>query len=262
PDTLDAGAPSDAGDGGDGGDGADGGAVSEPPAFTLPGLVGWAGHPGAGRTTTTAGAAGRGVTARTPAELQRIDAGEAPPVIRACGTVRAPELKVGSNKPLVGVGQRPTLEGGIAIRGSAGAFVENVVIKNLRVHAATSAHSAGILVDKAHHVWIDHGELFDAVDGLLRVVHGADFVTVSWTKFHFTPETPELRHRFAALIGDSDDNGAEDAGHLRVTLHHNWWADYIRQRAPRVRFGDVHLYNNYWSSAGNDWSIWAAVGSR
>src|SRR5690606_28104856 len=131
PDTLDAGAPSDAGDGGDGGAGADGGAVSEPPAFTLPGLVGWAGHPGAGRTTTTGGAAGRVVTARTAAELQAFAASEEPLVIRVCGTVRAPELKVGSNKTLVGVGQRPTLEGGIAIRGSAGAFVENVVIKNL-----------------------------------------------------------------------------------------------------------------------------------
>ena len=29
-----------------------------------------------------------------------------------------------------------------------------------------------------------------------------------------------------------------------------------------MRFGDVHLFNNYWSTAGNDYSIWAAVGSR
>ena len=64
------------------------------------------------------------------------------------------------------------------------------------------------------------------------------------------------------MIGDRDEAAATDADHLRVTLHHNWWADWIRQRAPRVRFGDVHLFNNYWSGAGNDYSIWAAIGSR
>lgn len=251
PDSLDAGAP----------DAGDGGPETEP--FALPGLVGWAAYEGAGVTTTTGGAAGRVVTAYTGAELERFAASEEPLVIRVCGTLRSPALRVSSNKTLVGVGENPTLEGGIAIRGTAEAHVQNVVVKNLRVHAATSeVEGVGVMVDKAHHVWIDHSEIFDAAGGLLHVVHAADFVSVSWTKFHFTPATPDLEHRFACMIGNSDDDRDEDSGHLRVTLHHNWWADYIRQRAPRVRFGDVHLFNNYWSTAGNDYSIWAAVGSR
>ena len=47
------------------------------------------------------------------------------------------------------------------------------------------------------------------------------------------------------LIGSTDNpNSARpDEGRLRVTLHHNLW-DGVGQRAPRVRFGQVHVYNN------------------
>ena len=63
----------------------------------------------------------------------------------------------------------------------------------------------------------------------------------------------------------SDDVArATDSGHLNVTLHHDWFAEDVRQRAPRVRFGSVHLFNNYYSVATlvNDWSIWASTESR
>ncbi|HTV20188.1 MAG TPA: hypothetical protein VMG12_16000, partial [Polyangiaceae bacterium] len=260
-DTLDAGT-ADVADATDTSDASDAQAPSGP-EFHLSGLVGWAAEAGAGVATTTGGAAGRVVTAHSAAELESFARSDEPLVIRICGTLRAPSVQVASNKTLVGVGSNPTLEGGLAIRGTPGAFVQNVVVKNLRVNAAFSAvDGVGVMVDKAHHVWIDHGEFFDAVGGLLHVVHAADYVSVSWTKFHFTPDTPDVEHRFGCMIGNSDDDQVEDTGHLRVTLHHNWWADYIRQRAPRVRFGDVHLFNNYYSTAGNDYSIWAALGSR
>ncbi len=229
----------------------------------LPGLVGWASEPGFGADTTLGGAAGRVVTASTAAQLETYAASAEPLVIRICGTIRSPSVQVSSNKTLVGVGANPTLEGGLAIRGTSEAFVRDVIVKNLRVNASFSnVEGVGIMIDRAHHVWVDHSELFDAVGGLLHVVNGADLVSVSWTKFHFTPSTPDLEHRFGCMIGDSDDKAATDSGHLRVTLHHNWWAGYIRQRAPRVRFGDVHLFDNYSSGAGNDYSIWAALGSR
>jgi pectate lyase len=47
------------------------------------------------------------------------------------------------------------------------------------------------------------------------------------------------------LIGHSDGSGGEDIGHLKVTIHHNYF-NHSRQRHPRVRWGDpVHVYNNY-----------------
>jgi pectate lyase len=240
----------------------DAGAAAPAPVI-LPGLEGWAAVSGLGLGSTLGGAAGRVVTARTSAELESYAQSSEPLVIRVCGTIGSAALQVSSDKTLIGVGAGATLEGGLLIRGTPEAFVRNVVVKNLRINAATSnAEGAAIQVYNAHHVWIDHSELFDAANNLLQVVHGSDFVSVSWTKFHFTPDTPDQKHRFGCLIGDRDESAAEDADHLRVTLHHNWWADDIRQRAPRVRFGDVHVYNNYWSSAGNDWSIWAAIGSR
>jgi pectate lyase len=60
------------------------------------------------------------------------------------------------------------------------------------------------------------------------------------------------------LIGSSDTAPA-DVGKLRVTLHHNLW-DGLGQRAPRVRFGQVHVYNNLYrirkvENYGYSWGV-------
>jgi hypothetical protein len=38
-------------------------------------------------------------------------------------------------------------------------------------------------------------------------------------------------------------------------MHHNWYDDGVKGRQPRVRFGHVHLYNNYWNSNNTDYCI-------
>ena len=233
----------------------------------LPGLVGWASEPGLGTGATIGGAAGEVVTARTSDELVDWASRPEPLVIRVCGVLRAPELRISSHKTLLGVGNAATIEGGLRI-GGEGSVVRNVVIKNLRVNAAFSdVEGDAVKVHQAHHVWIDHCELFDSSgNGALEVLGGSDFVTVSWTKFHFTPNMPDIERRFGCRIGDHEqvDAQAEEAGHLKVTLHHDWWAEDVRQRAPRVQFGDVHVFNNYYSigERPQEYSIWAAIGSR
>lgn len=53
-----------------------------------------------------------------------------------------------------------------------------------------------------------------------------------------------LSQRFASLVGSGGGDHPEDEGKLHVTYHHNWWAQNVNQRMPRVIYGDGHIYNN------------------
>ena len=49
-----------------------------------------------------------------------------------------------------------------------------------------------VAIEKATNVWVDHCEFYndgivgdkDLYDGLLDVILGSDFITISWNKFH------------------------------------------------------------------------------
>jgi pectate lyase len=71
-------------------------------------------------------------------------------------------------------------------------------------------------------------------DGLLDITRESDLVTVSWSRF--------LPPRQDQLVGSSDRH-TSDEGRLRVTFHHNHW-DGVKERAPRVRWGQVHVLRN------------------
>jgi pectate lyase len=51
----------------------------------------------------------------------------------------------------------------------------------------------------------------------------------------------------SSLTGHSDSNGDEDTGHLHVTYANNYWSN-IASRAPSVRFGTVHIFNQYYDT--------------
>ena len=102
------------------------------------------------------------------------------------------------------------------------------------------------------HIWIDHssfqdgpetvekyfGRKYEHRDGLVDITNEADYITISYSTFE--------NHNKAMLIGSSDSRVA-DEGKLHVTLHHNYFHNVV-QRTPRVRFGQVHVYNNYFAS--------------
>ena len=48
-------------------------------------------------------------------------------------------------------------------------------------------------------------------------------------------------------------------GRLQVTLHHNLF-DGVLQRLPRVRFGQVDVYNNHYRLGGDDFQYALGVG--
>ena len=102
------------------------------------------------------------------------------------------------------------------------------------------------------HIWIDHssfqdgpetvekyfGRKYEHRDGLVDITNEADYITISYSTFE--------NHNKTMLIGSSDSK-ISDEGKLHVTLHHNYFHDVV-QRLPRVRFGQVHVYNNYFAS--------------
>jgi pectate lyase len=79
----------------------------------------------------------------------------------------------------------------------------------------------------------------DYYDGLLDVTHASEWVTVSNCFLH--------DHWKASLIGHSDNNAAEDTGHLHVTQHNNYWLN-IGSRTPSLRYGTGHVYNSYFKN--------------
>ena len=119
----------------------------------------------------------------------------------------------------------------------------------------------------ATHVWVDHcaftdgdnpdsnqpvyfGRPFQVHDGELDITNGSDLVTVSWNRF--------VDHDKVMLIGSSDSSTL-DPGKLRVTVHHNVFANVL-QRSPRVRFGQVHVFNNFYqlpaaNAYGYSWGV-------
>lgn len=175
-------------------------------------------------------------------------------------------IRIGSNTTIVGLDRHAVIRGGwFDIRGSSSADRTNIIIRNLRFEDTYDCFPAwdpddgwnaeydSISLRNANHVWIDHndfvdvqtddafaphyfGELYQRHDGLLDITNASNYVTVSWNRF--------MNHDKVMLIGSSDSASA-DRGKLKVTLHHNVF-DGVGQRAPRVRFGQVHVYDNYY----------------
>jgi pectate lyase len=192
-------------------------------------------------------------------------------------------LPVGSNTTIVGLGDSAVLKGAsLQVRNA-----DNVIIRNLDVRDAYDCFPVwqpntgglgdwktaydNIWLTGATHVWVDHVTLSDKGhpdakepayfarnylrhDGLLDITNGSDLVTVSWSRF--------TGHDKAMLVG-SGDTATGDRGKLRVTLHHNAFESVV-QRAPRVRFGQVHVYNNRYDITGDDhrYSLGVSTESR
>ncbi|KFF95185.1 pectate lyase [Streptomyces scabiei] len=207
------------------------GAEAAPLAETSP--TGFAAVNALGQNGTTGGAGGATVTATTTEQfLQYIDT-VGPLVIRVQGTVDITSKQgVRPHKTIVGVGSSAVVNGG----GLDFYRSYNVIVRNLRF---TGAEDDAVNVgQESHHIWIDHNEFVAPLDGAVDVVRGAEYVTVSWNWFNKTDKS--------MLLGHSDGNGSQDAGKLKVSIHHNFF-DGSRQRHPRVRFGEpVHVYNNYY----------------
>ncbi|MGW6494674.1 pectinesterase family protein [Nonomuraea angiospora] len=193
-------------------------------------------------------------------------------------------VTVGSNVTLMGLGADAALKSfGVRVSNA-----DNVIVRNLTITDTSdcfpqwdptdgadgnwNASFDNVEVSGSTHVWLDHNTLNDGDnpdsgqpryfgrpyqvhDGLLDVVRASTYVTLSWN--HLSD------HDKVTLIGNTDSPtryGEEDK--LKVTLHHNYF-EGLGQRAPRVRFGQVHVYNNYYTGGdGHGYSIGVGFGSK
>ncbi|MFF0071383.1 polysaccharide lyase family 1 protein [Streptomyces sp. NPDC005494] len=195
----------------------------------------------------------------------------------------AVNVNVPSNTTLVGVGKDATIIGAsLQVKN-----VSNVIVRNISFEdtydcfpqwdptdgdqGAWNSEYDNLVVYGSRHVWVDHntfsdgdrpdadqphyfGQVYQQHDGLFDIVRGADLVTVSWNVLK--------DHDKTMLIGNSDGAGASDRGKLRVTLHHNLFKD-VKERAPRVRFGQVDSYNNHFvATAGSAYGYTYGIGAE
>jgi pectate lyase len=188
------------------------------------------------------------------------------------------KVNVGSNTTIVGLDHAHLFHGSLVLSG-----VNNVIVRNLELSDAADCFPAWdptdgdtgnwnslydlVSLTGATHVWIDHNALDDGDnpdsgqplhfgrpyqvhDGASDIIKASDLVTVSWNRYS--------NHDKTMLIGSTDTVGA-DVGKLRVTVHHNKF-DNVLQRAPRVRFGQVDVYDNYYIGTSPDYQYSLGVG--
>ncbi|XVV09704.1 pectate lyase [Actinoplanes sp. CA-131856] len=187
-------------------------------------------------------------------------------------------INVGSNTTIVGVNGARLDHGSLVLTN-----VSNVIVRNLEVTDAADCFpawdptdgSAGnwnslydlVSLSGATNVWIDHntfsdgnnhdadqplyfGRPYQVHDGATDFIRGSDLITVSWNDYY--------DHDKTMLIGSTDTPGV-DVGKLRVTVHHNRFGNVV-QRAPRVRFGQVDVYDNLYVATDEEYIYSLGVG--
>lgn len=183
--------------------------------------------------TTTGGQGGQTVTVSNFNDLKRAVSDKKPLIIQVSGNIRGTGyINVNSNTTIMGL-KGSSLEGvALLVYGTNNVIIRNMTIRNVK------GYSNIIIKEGAHHVWVDHCDLssdrnngWEYYDGLLDVGQGADYVTISWNKLH--------DNHIASLIGW----GARDYDKLNITFHNNHLYN-ISERAPDMRYGHVHYFNN------------------
>ncbi len=123
--------------------------------------------------------------------------------------------------------------------------MRNIIVQNLNLtNTPKVGEGDGITIMGGTNIFITHCTFTDCVDGMCDITNRADSVTVSWCRFRYVSQTT---HCYVNLIGNSDSYTA-DMGRLHVTIHHCWFDQNCAERMPSVRFGRVHVYNNYYRS--------------
>jgi pectate lyase len=106
-----------------------------------------------------------------------------------------------------------------------------VILRNLTFKGPGAYDVDGrdnLFITESDHMWIDHCDFQDAIDGCLDISNGSDLISVTWCRFRYLiapwagGSGGSDDHRFPNLVGSSDKKDS-DAGKLRVTYACCWW---------------------------------------
>jgi pectate lyase len=208
---------------------------------------------GYGRNAT-GGGSGATVTVSTAAQLRQYAESSTTYNIIVSGTIdlgSGGRVNVKSNKTIKGASTSSTIKGTLSLAG-----VNNIILQNLNITANTGAAGTndGVTIDNSQNVYITKCNVYDCTDGNIDMRTGATNITISWCKFYYTRDNG---HNFSNLMGAADT----DTPTGNVTFHHNWWSTGCKERMPLARFGQVHMYNNYFNAPGNNYCTWARLNS-
>ncbi|RVT47512.1 pectate lyase [Rheinheimera sediminis] len=202
-----------------------------------------------GGTTGGAGPNAVTVTASTGAQIQAALANRdlnRPLTIRVNGTITPAnsggvskfDIKDMNNVSIIGVGNTALFDGiGIKVFRA-----NNVILRNLKLRYVNTGDKDAITLEgPASNIWIDHNEIYNSLnvgkdfyDELISGKKDVDKVTISYNYLHDSWKT--------SLWGNNDS----DNFNRRITFHHNYW-QRVNSRLPLFRFGQGHIYNNYYT---------------
>ena len=139
----------------------------------------------------------------------------------------------------------------------------NLILRNVTIEGPGAYDVNGddaLLFQGAEYIWIDHCTIGDGLDSSLDANNGSDHITVTWTRFRYNKpprsggsETDD--HRFCCTWGASDGKADVSGGKLNTTFAYCWWDEGVMERAPRVRFGKVHVLNCYYTNVNNHYCL-------
>lgn len=167
------------------------------------------------------------------------------------------ELKQISNVTIVGVGSGAVFDQlGIHIREASNIIIQNVTIKNVKKSGSPTSNGGDAIGMESgvRNVWVDHSSLeasggeSEGFDGLFDMKDNTQYVTLSYSTLRNSGR--------GGLIGSSET----DVSNSYITFHHNLYQN-IDSRAPLLRGGVAHMYNNHYVSL-NESGINSRAGAR
>ncbi|WP_268219699.1 pectate lyase family protein [Streptomyces sp. EMB24] len=167
------------------------------------------------------------------------------------------ELKQISNVTIVGVGSGAVFDQlGIHIREAGNIVIQNVTVRNVKKSGSPTSNGGDAIgmESDVRNVWVDHvtleasGGESEGYDGLFDMKDNTQYVTLSYSVLRNSGR--------GGLIGSSES----DRSNGYVTFHHNLYEN-IDSRAPLLRGGIAHMYNNHYKRL-NESGINSRAGAR